>query len=71
MEALAGTQLYPITDRNLSGLSHADQVATTCRRRCKAGAAQGQDKFTPSEFYAQAEAAIRVARQLRNQSNNQ
>jgi len=27
LSALAGTRLYPITDRRLSGLSHAEQVS--------------------------------------------
>ena len=59
--ALAGTKLYPITDRTLSGLSHADQVA----QLAEGGATlvQLRDKTSsPLEFYLEAEAAIRVAR---------
>ena len=26
LDALAGTRLYPLTDRDLSGLSHAEQL---------------------------------------------
>lgn len=61
MDALAGTHLYPITDRHLSGLSHAEQVALLC----DAGATliQLREKIDPpAEFFAQAEAAIRIAR---------
>ena len=54
-------RLYPITDRQLSGLSHAEQVA-----RFAAGGAtfiQLRDKHvSPREFYQEAEAALRVAR---------
>jgi len=54
-------RLYPITDRKISGLSHAEQVA-----RLAAGGAtliQLRDKHaSPREFYREAEAALRVAR---------
>ncbi len=54
-------RLYPITDRKISGLSHAEQVA-----RLAAGGAtliQLRDKHaSPREFYEEAEAALRVAR---------
>jgi thiamine-phosphate pyrophosphorylase len=62
LEALAGSQLYPLTDRTLSGLSHADQVlqlseggATVVQLREK--------NLSPAEFCAQAEEALRVARE--------
>jgi thiamine-phosphate pyrophosphorylase len=55
-------RLYAITDRRLSGLSHAEQVA----RLCEGGAAvvQLREKhLSPREFYDEAEAALRVARE--------
>src|SRR2546423_15585297 len=54
-------KLYAITDTRLSGLTHAEQVA----RLCAGGATliQLREKHsTPREFYAEAEAALRVAR---------
>jgi thiamine-phosphate pyrophosphorylase len=54
-------KLYPITDRRLSGLSHAEQVA----RLCEGGARliQLREKYlSPKEFYREAEEALRVAR---------
>jgi thiamine-phosphate pyrophosphorylase len=61
LQALGGTHLYPITDRHLSGLSHAEQVdllidsgATLIQLREKVD--------SPLNFFAQAESAVRVAR---------
>jgi thiamine-phosphate pyrophosphorylase len=54
-------KLYPVTDRRLSGLSHAEQVA----RLCEGGArlVQLREKhLSAREFYAEAEEALRVAR---------
>ena len=54
-------KLYPVTDRRLSGLSHAEQVA----RLCEGGArlVQLREKhLSPREFYAEAVEALRVAR---------
>ncbi|HEX8746978.1 MAG TPA: thiamine phosphate synthase [Pyrinomonadaceae bacterium] len=55
-------RLYPITDARLTGLSHAEQVA-----RLSAGGAkmiQLREKHLEArEFFSQAEAALRVARQ--------
>jgi thiamine-phosphate pyrophosphorylase len=54
-------KLYPITDRRLSGLSHAEQVA----RLCEGGARLVQlreKELSPREFYAEASEALRVAR---------
>jgi thiamine-phosphate pyrophosphorylase len=54
-------KLYPITDRLLSGLSHAVQVA----RLCEGGATlvQLREKhLAPREFYREALEALRVAR---------
>lgn len=61
-QALAGTHLYPITDRHLSGISHAEQVALLI----DGGATliQLREKTEPaSQFFAQAEQALRVARE--------
>lgn len=54
-------KVYPITDTQLSGLSHAEQVA----RLIEGGASliQLRDKHsTPREFYREAAAALKVAR---------
>ena len=54
-------KLYPITDRGLSGLSHAEQVA----RLCEGGARLVQlreKRLSAREFYAEAVEALRVAR---------
>jgi thiamine-phosphate diphosphorylase len=55
-------RVYPITDAELSGLSHAEQV-----KRLSAGGAtlvQLREKnLTPAEFYLEARAAIEIARQ--------
>jgi len=56
------TRLYPVTDVRLSRLSHAKQVA----KLSEGGAAviQLREKYlSPREFYMEAEAAMRVARQ--------
>jgi len=58
---ISGTRAYPITDRQLSGLSHAEQVA----RLADAGATliQLRDKLAqPQEFYEAAREALEVAR---------
>lgn len=55
-------KLYPITDVRLSGLSHAEQVT----RFIEGGATlvQLREKhLSPREFYQEAEAALRVARE--------
>lgn len=62
LSALAGTRLYPLTDRSLSGLSHAEQVL----QLSEGGAllVQLREKvLPPREFYLAAEAAMRVARE--------
>ena len=54
-------KLYPVTDRRLSGLSHAEQVA----RLCEGGARVVQlreKRLPPREFYREALEAVRVAR---------
>ncbi len=54
-------KLYPITDRRLSGLSHAEQVA----RLCEGGARVVQlreKRLSAREFYAEVLEALRAAR---------
>lgn len=53
-------KLYPITDRRLSGLSHAEQVSRLCDGG--AGVVQLREKcLSPREFYREAEEALKVA----------
>lgn len=62
LNALAGTRLYPLTDRRVSELSHAEQVT----RLGDAGATliQLREKvLSPLNFYLEAAAAVRVARE--------
>jgi thiamine-phosphate pyrophosphorylase len=57
------SKLYPITDRQLSGLSHAEQVA----RLCEGGArlVQLREKhLSAREFYGEASEALGVARRF-------
>jgi len=55
------SQLYPLTDKQLSGLSHAEQVA-----QLAAGGARliqiREKNLTSQDFFNEAEAAIKVAR---------
>jgi thiamine-phosphate pyrophosphorylase len=54
-------KIYPITDTQLSGLSHAEQVA----RLIEGGASliQLRDKFSPPrDFYREAKAALQITR---------
>lgn len=62
LNALAGTHLYPVTDRPLSLLSHAEQVA----QLSDGGATlvQLREKLLSAlDFYSEAEAALQVARE--------
>ena len=62
LHSLVASQLYPITDRHLSGLSHAEQVAQLSD--CGTPLIQLREKIDPpSQFYADAEVALRVARE--------
>jgi thiamine-phosphate pyrophosphorylase len=62
LEALAGSRFYPLTDRNASGLSHADQLLLLSHSG--ATLVQLRDKTaSPLDFYAQAESALRIARE--------
>jgi thiamine-phosphate pyrophosphorylase len=61
VQVIAGTRAYPITDRQVSGLSHAEQVA----RLADAGATliQLRDKLAqPRDFFEDAQAAVEIAR---------
>jgi thiamine-phosphate pyrophosphorylase len=62
LNTLANTRLYPLTDRRLSRLSHAEQVS----HLSKGGATvvQLREKIlSPLEFYREAAEALRVARE--------
>ena len=63
IRALAGTHLYPITDRRLSGLSTANQVFLLSKAGVRL--VQIREKAAaPVKFYAEAEAALGIAREL-------
>jgi len=58
--ALAGSRLYPITDKKISGLSHAEQVKQLADRG--ATVIQLREKLdSPRNFLREAEAALGVA----------
>jgi thiamine-phosphate pyrophosphorylase len=62
LQALAGIRLYPVTDRNLSGLSLAEQVALLS----EGGATliQLREKTDPpAKFYSEAKLALDIARE--------
>jgi thiamine-phosphate pyrophosphorylase len=62
LDVLAGTRLYPITDRRLSGLSQPEQVSHLIRGG--ATVVQLREKIlSPFDFYREAYEAIRVARE--------
>jgi thiamine-phosphate pyrophosphorylase len=61
LTALAGAHLYPITDQHLSGISHEEQVLLLSDRGARL--VQLREKVdSPLRFFAQVEAALRVAR---------
>ena len=61
LQALAGKRVYPITDRQLSQLSHAQQVGKLVE--ADAPLIQLREKIdSPAEFYNHAAAALQVAR---------
>lgn len=63
MHALAGRRVYPITDRHLSGHSHAEQIAILVQGG--ATLIQLREKnYSPADFYYEMEAALRVAREI-------
>ena len=62
LKALNGTRVYPLTDRQISGLSHEQQV----RALSSSGARIVQlreKKLDGREFYGEAAAALNIARQ--------
>lgn len=62
LNALAGTRLYPLTDRRLSGLSHAEQISQLSESGVRL--IQLREKIlSPSDFYTEAEVALRAARE--------
>lgn len=63
LDALAGTDIYPLTDRFISNLSHADQVLQLGQKGIPL--IQLREKLlSPLEFYQEAVAALRMAREL-------
>lgn len=61
LDALGPTRTYPITDRLLSGLSHAEQVAELAKREMSV--VQLREKHqSPGEFYREAKQAMVIAR---------
>ena len=63
LSALAGTRIYPLTDRHLSKLSHAEQVSHLASQGARL--VQLREKLlSPAVFYSEAAAALQVARDL-------
>src|SRR5687767_13148005 len=63
LAALAGTQLYPLTDKRLSNLSHAEQIASLSKLGVQL--IQFRDKtLSPLDFHREAAEALRVARKV-------
>jgi thiamine-phosphate pyrophosphorylase len=62
LSTLANTRLYPLTDRRLSGLSHAEQVSHLSNGG--ATVVQLREKIlSPFEFYREAAEAVYIARE--------
>jgi thiamine-phosphate pyrophosphorylase len=62
LNALAGTRLYLLTDRRLSGLSHAEQVSQLGEGGARL--VQLREKtLSPADFYIEAKAALNAARE--------
>ena len=62
LKALDGTRVYPLTDRYISGLSHEQQVLTLSSSGARIVQLR-EKELQAREFYCEAAAAIRVARQ--------
>lgn len=61
LNALGDTHIYPLTDRQVSALSHAEQVAKLSD--CGARIIQLREKkLSAREFFIEADAAMRIAR---------
>ncbi len=63
LAALSGTRVYPLTDRDFSQLSHADQVAHLARQGARVVQLR-EKQLSPAEFFSQATAALSMARHL-------
>jgi thiamine-phosphate pyrophosphorylase len=62
LDALGKNRLYPLTDRQLSGLSHAEQVSQLAENGVTL--VQLREKtLSPLEFFAEAKAALHIARE--------
>ena len=62
LKALNGTKVYPLTDRQISGLSHEQQVLTLSSSGARIIQLR-EKELQGREFYGEAAAAIRIARQ--------
>jgi thiamine-phosphate pyrophosphorylase len=61
LDSFSATRIYPITDRSLSGLSHAEQVLALARLGMTI--VQLREKnLSSGEFYREAEQALKIAR---------
>ncbi|MFN2516167.1 MAG: thiamine phosphate synthase [Pyrinomonadaceae bacterium] len=64
LDAFTRTRLYPVTDREVSRLSHAEQVSELTQNGVSL--VQLREKIlSPREFYKEAEAALQIARERR------
>ena len=61
LDLVGASRTYPITDRSLSGLSHAQQVAALANRGMTLVQLR-EKELSPAEFSREAEQAIAVAR---------
>lgn len=62
LDAVGKTRLYPLTDRQLSGLSHAEQVSQLSENGVTL--VQLREKtLSPLEFFREATAALHIARE--------
>jgi thiamine-phosphate pyrophosphorylase len=62
LDGLGKNRLYPLTDRQLSGLSHAEQVSQLAENGVTL--VQLREKtLSPLEFFAEAKAALHIARE--------
>ena len=63
LTVLGPGRVYPLTDRSVSGLSHSEQVTQLSRRGARV--IQLREKLLPlREFYEDAAAALKIAREL-------
>lgn len=62
LNALAQTRVYPLTDRQISGLSHAEQVIELSESGARVIQLREKD-LSAREFFEEANAAVAVARE--------